>query len=589
MRGHFFPDILYIYSLFYLFQGEPFYIDSQVICPNAADPVESKNTDPHPPSGTRRSISYKPGTKKALPFSPEVTSSLPTFCFPDGGYIYNVKQNPQINFLVLTNMEGMRTYAISITVYCQFAITESTTEKGHYTLIPDPVPEASAGTSNVYVPLCICLVSSFPYLNTLKGCLSALIPQIEGRVISEVWRPVMKLSTVVTTIPVPPPGPLAVEFSLFGSSHTIHPASEAGRRVIDMDLQVPLLIFRPEDLVKLVSCFLTQQRMVFVSSTYPLLTLVIEALFTFMDPIIWRLTYVPVLPNTLGDLMEAPGPFIMGVHSSLRNKVKQIRRQPETPSIVLIDIDKGVIDIDDRTNVPDMPDTVSQSLLVRLRKASAAHQIKLATMPTQFCYESMVEQRRELSEQTNIELKEAFLDMLVSMFGDIFNHMIVGERYFDKTEYLKSRHDDERSFFIEVSSTDAFERFVDERMEHHDRRDAFAVLGERIAQQRKSPSRSRSSSILHTHLHHLNPIFKPVTERFTVPMFMEESLSNGRFYSIYCKSLTQRLKELGNGIKDIRLKACFLYLRGFVHIARDMPIEALRDFHALYALSLIHI
>jgi len=282
---------------------------------------------------------------------------------------------------VLTNMDGVRTYAISITVFCQFAIIESTVEKGQFILLSDTAPENFFGkdsrVSSAYVPLCICLVSSFPYLNTLKGCLSVLIPQLEGQAISEVWRPIMKLSTVVTTIPVPPPGPLAVEFTLFGGSHIIYPASEAGRRVIDMDLQVPLLIFRPEELVKLVTCFLTQQRMVFVSSTYPLLTLVIEALFTFMDPITWRLTYVPVLPNTLGDLMEAPGPFIMGVHSSLRNKVKQIRRQPETPSIVLIDIDKATIDIDNRTNVPDMPDTVSQSLLVRLRKASAAHQVQL--------------------------------------------------------------------------------------------------------------------------------------------------------------------------------------------------------------------
>jgi len=284
-----------------------------------------------------------------------VTSSLPTFCFPDGGYIYRERQEPQINFLVLTNMDGVRT--ISITVFCQFAIIESTVEKGQFILLSDTAPENFFGkdsrVSSAYVPLCICLVSSFPYLNTLKGCLSVLIPQLEGQAISEVWRPIMKLSTVVTTIPVPPPGPLAVEFTLFGGSHIIYPASEAGRRVIDMDLQVPLLIFRPEELVKLVTCFLTQQRMVFVSSTYPLLTLVIEALFTFMDPITWRLTYVPVLPNTLGDLMEAPGPFIMGVHSSLRNKVKQIRRQPETPSIVLIDIDKATIDIDQTGHATD--------------------------------------------------------------------------------------------------------------------------------------------------------------------------------------------------------------------------------------------
>ena len=114
---------------------------------------------------------------------------------------------------------------------------------------------------------------------------------------------------------------MAIEFHLFGGVHLIEPPAEAGRRVVDMDLQIPLLMFKAETIVNIITCFLTQQRMVFVSASYPLLTLIIEAFFTYIDPISWRLTYVPVLPNSLGDLMEAPGPFIMGVHSSLRNKV----------------------------------------------------------------------------------------------------------------------------------------------------------------------------------------------------------------------------------------------------------------------------
>lgn len=581
--GVFTESLAYFPESFTKVEGEPFYEESQVICPNSTV-VEHGGSPQSASSGVRRSISYKPEAKRSLPFSHEVTSSLPTFCFPEGGYIYRKCQEPQINYLVLTDMEGQRTYAVSSTIYCPFAMIESVAEKGNFILLSDHGDDESiqgAKRSVVYVPVCVCLVSFYPYLNTLKDCLSSLIPQLEGKNINNIWRPIMKMSTIVSTICVPPPGPLAIKFSLFGSYHTLHPPSEAGRRVIDIDLQIPLLIFRPEVIVKIITCFLTQQRMVFVSSTYALLTLVIESIFTYMDPISWRLTYVPVLPNSLGDLIEAPGPFIMGVHSSLRNKVKIIRRQPETPSIVLVDIDKGEIDIDEHTNIVDLPEAVAQSLRVRLRKAASSHQVKMATLPTKFTYEEMIEQKRILTEKTQLEIKETFLDMLISLFGDVYNHMIVSERFFEKNAYLQSRHDDERSFFIEVSSTDAFERFVDDRMEHHERRDVFTVLGERCATQRKPPTRSRSSFVIQSHLQHIEPIFNPVTETFTVPLLLEECLASGNFYRVYCNSLTRSLDSLGN--KNIRLRACFLYLRGFAHIACNRIIEGLRDFHALYA------
>ena len=534
--------------------------------------------------GPRRSISHKPEVKRALPFSHEVTSALPTFCFPEGGFIYRDPQEPQINFLVLTNMEGMRTYAVSVTIFCPFTIIESASEEDELILLADTSSEAESAmggkTSVVYVPICVCLVSLYPYLNTLKDCLSSLIPQVNNRNINEIWRPIMKMSTTVTNICVPPPGPLNVKFSLFNCYHVINPPSEAGRRVIDIDLQLPLLIFKPEVVVKIITCFLTQQRMVFISSTYALLTLVIETIFTYMDPITWRLTYVPVLPNSLGDLMEAPGPFIMGVHSSLRQKVRQIREQPETPSIVIVEIDKGVIDIDEHTSIIDLPDSVSRPLLGSLRKAASSYQVKMATAPTKFSYEDIMEEKEKMMENTKTKIKEAFLDMMVTLFGDVYNHMRVGERFFEKNAFLQSRLDYERSFFIEVTSTDAFERFVEERMENHERRDAFTVLGELHAARRTFLKRSRSSSVLQSHL---NPIFQTVTNTFTVPLLLEESLSNGNFYRIYCNSLTKNLEALDN--KSMSLRACFLYLRGFAHIACNHTIEGLRDFHALYALA----
>ena len=227
----------------------------------------------------------------------------------------------------------------------------------------------------------------------------------------------------------------------------------------------------------------------------------------------------------------------------------------------MVDIEKGTIDIDESSSVPNMPDTVAQSLLVRLRKTALAHQVRQATLPTPFTFGETREQRRVMIEKTNNELKETFLDMMVSLFGDIYNHMVVGERHFDGAAYLQSRHDDERSFFIEVLSSDAFDRFVDERMSNHQWRDAFAVLGERVASHRKAPLRSRNSSVIHpSQFQHLNQTFRSITERFPIPLFMDESLSSGNFYRVYCNSLTKRLEEV---FLFTILLIIFLYLQIF--------------------------
>lgn len=50
---------------------------------------------------------------------------------------------------------------------------------------------------------------------------------------------------------------------------------------------------------------------------YKLLTLTAEAVCALMRPLRWLHTYVPVLPDSQAAFVEAPTPFIMGLHSSV--------------------------------------------------------------------------------------------------------------------------------------------------------------------------------------------------------------------------------------------------------------------------------
>ena len=55
-------------------------------------------------------------------------------------------------------------------------------------------------------------------------------------------------------------------------------------RVINMELHYPFLYFSLDDILLLISCILTQQRIVFLSSSYSLLTPIIEVCVFFMKP-----------------------------------------------------------------------------------------------------------------------------------------------------------------------------------------------------------------------------------------------------------------------------------------------------------------
>ena len=541
--------------------GSPYYASNEVICPKAHH-EETRSI-------YNRSVSC---TTEVLPFSMEVVNNLTSFCFPSGGYAYTSPQSVQVSFLVLTNMEGSRTYAVYLTCTREYVATSD--EQGVIKIANNNLTEEESFI--LHVPMCFCLVSSYPYFNTMKDCLSSLGPFLRNSE-EDLWTPVMNLAFCLSTTPVPPPGPLSVQISLLGIEHVIHPADETNHRVIDIDLRLPLFILTPDDIVKVITCLLTQQRMIFMATEYSMLVMVIEAFLTYIDPFQWRLPYVPVLPDALADLIEATGPFIMGVHSSLRSQVKQVRKEPDS-WIVLVDLDRGIVDINANTKVPPMPDIVSQSLNIKLKKCSPNFDLKLVSAPSVFSFEAIKQQQSELMEKFKCDIKDAFFDVLVSLFGDIYNYMT--EQFFDKVAYLQSKHEDEKAFFEEVLSSDSFNTFIEDRIKHRDRRDSFLLLGERLSTQRISTSRSRSSSVK-------QPVrFNSVFEKksiYKMPNKFRESLSTGRYYNSHYEQLTLVLQGAVNMPNS--LKASYLYLRGFAQIISGDKIEGLRDLYSLYSLS----
>ena len=54
------------------------------------------------------------------------------------------------------------------------------------------------------------------------------------------------------------------------------------------------------------------------------MTALFQSLLTFIQPFHWWLPYVPVLSEQLLELLEAPGTFIMGCHSSHKHQIQGV-------------------------------------------------------------------------------------------------------------------------------------------------------------------------------------------------------------------------------------------------------------------------
>lgn len=60
---------------------------------------------------------------------------------------------------------------------------------------------------------------------------------------------------------------------------------------------------------------LGEHKTVFFSQYYTMLTIACEAITQLMLPFQWHHIYIPILPVSLLSFMEAPTPYIIGVHS----------------------------------------------------------------------------------------------------------------------------------------------------------------------------------------------------------------------------------------------------------------------------------
>ncbi|NWX42845.1 DEN1B protein, partial [Steatornis caripensis] len=206
------------------------------------------------------------------------------------------------------------------------------------------------------------------------------------------------------------------------------------------------------NMLQLYASMLHERRIIITSSKLSTLTACVHASAALLYPMYWQHIYIPVLPPHLLDYCCAPMPYLIGVHLSLIERVKN--RSLE--DVVLLNVDTNTLETP-FNDLNNLPSEMVSALKNKLKKQSTATGDGVAKAflraqaalfgsyrdalrykpgePITFCENSFVKHRSSTTKQfletaVNLQLFKQFIDGRLSKlnagrgFSDVFEEEI---------------------------------------------------------------------------------------------------------------------------------------------------------------------
>ncbi|XP_015475166.1 DENN domain-containing protein 3 [Parus major] len=394
--------------------------------------------------------------------------ALPQLCFPGGLYVTSESKQDHIHFLVFTDVCGNRTYGV-VAQYYQSMQDGSTSSngQGHW-------ESAQTGKMPVcFIPCAVCVISRYPYFSALKDCLSCLLVQLRPFRDLDVEEHIKEFAAKLFLIPSPPPGPLHLVFHMKPLQIIIPSRDDPDSPIIDLDLHLPLLCFKPEQVLQIMTCILTEQRIVFFSSDWALLTLVAECFMLYLHPLQWQHTFVPILSRQMLDFVMAPTSFLMGCHIDHFDEVST-----EGEDLILINIDNGDIShskmVEEELEIPDVPAQAAETFIKRVEGLQLHFDLELCHLRASTDLGELQTHRRAWQQKLNMDVQQTMLQLIVNIFREVKDHLNYEHRVFNSEEFLKTRAIGDQPFYKKVLETYMFHSFLKARLNR--KMDAFARL-----------------------------------------------------------------------------------------------------------------
>nr|XP_012415798.1 PREDICTED: DENN domain-containing protein 5A isoform X4 [Odobenus rosmarus divergens] len=290
-------------------------------------------------------------------------------------------REPQFHAFIITREDGSRTFGFALTFYeevtskqiCSAMQTLYHMHNAEYDVLHSPSVdgrdhsgmedgEGTPGTKlqrfnsydisrdTLYVSKCICLITPMSFM---KACRSVL-EQLHQAVTSPQPPPLPLESyiyNVLYEVPLPPPG-RSLKFSgVYGPIICQRPSTNE-LPLFDFPVKEVFELLGVENVFQLFTCALLEFQILLYSQHYQRLMTVAETITALMFPFQWQHVYVPILPASLLHFLDAPVPYLMGLHSNGLDDRSKLEL-PQEANLCFVDIDNHFIELPE--DLPQFP------------------------------------------------------------------------------------------------------------------------------------------------------------------------------------------------------------------------------------------
>ncbi|XP_053776799.1 DENN domain-containing protein 1A isoform X4 [Desmodus rotundus] len=415
----------------------------------------------------------------------EVLQTLTKFCFPFYVDSLTVSQVGQNFTFVLTDIDSKQRFG-----FCRL----------------------SSGAKS-----CFCILSYLPWFEVFYKLLNILADyRTKGQ--ESQWNELLK---TLHKLPIPDPGE-SVHLSVH-SYFTVPDTRELPSIPENRNLTEYFVAVDVNNMLHLYASMLYERRILIICSKLSTLTACIHGSAAMLYPMFWQHVYIPVLPPHLLDYCCAPMPYLIGIHLSLMEKVRNMALD----DVVILNVDTNTLEtpFDD---LQSLPNDVISSLKSRLKKVSTT---------------------------TGDGVARAFLKAQAAFFGSYRNALKIepGEpiTFCEEAFVSHYRSGAMRQFLQNATQLQLFKQFIDGRLDLLNSGEGFSDVFEeeinmgeyagsdKLYHQWLSTVRKGSGAILNTVKTKANPAMK------TVYKFAKDHAKMG------IKEVKNRLKQ-----KDIAENGC---------------------------------
>uniref|UniRef100_A0A8C9EPG5 DENN domain containing 5A n=1 Tax=Pavo cristatus TaxID=9049 RepID=A0A8C9EPG5_PAVCR len=309
--------------------------------------TEGENFDQTPLRRTFKSkvLARYPENVEWNPFDQDAVGML---CMPKGLAFKTQadSREPQFHSFIITREDGSRTFGFSLTFFeevtskqiCSAMQTLYHMHNAEYDILHTPPTNdkdscSSTGDCNgtsisklqrfnsydisrdtLYVSKCICLITPMSFMKACKKVLEQL-----HQAVTSPQPPPLPLESYIYNIlyevPLPPAG-RSLKFSgVYGPIICQRPSTNE-LPLFDFPVKEVFELLGVENVVQLFTCALLEFQILLYSQHYQRLMTVAETITALMFPFQWQHVYVPILPASLLHFLDAPVPYLMGLHSN---------------------------------------------------------------------------------------------------------------------------------------------------------------------------------------------------------------------------------------------------------------------------------